>query len=127
MNEAFGPEYTDGTYTLSAKAAVDKIRIRAGMPVLPSLTKEQFTERIRNERRVEFAFEGQRFWDIRRWKIGNQTKDIYGLKITRNEDKSFDYKKILVEPRKWEDKMYLYPISNSERFKNTNLEQNPGW
>ena len=29
--------------------------------------------------------------------------------------------------RKWDDKMYLFPIPQSERLKNGNLTQNPGW
>ena len=127
LNEAYGPDYTDGQFTLSAKAAIDKIRQRAGMPQLSSLSQADFREKLRNEKRVEFAFESHRFWDIRRWKVGEQTHMIYGLQITKNKDGLFEYKRILVEPRKWEDKMYLYPIANTERFKNVNLVQNTGW
>lgn len=127
LNEAYGPDYTDGQFTLSANDALNKIRQRVNMPLLPSMSQDMFREKVRNERRVEFAFEGQRFWDIRRWKIGDKTNTIYGLEIKKEADGAFEYKRILVEPRKWEDKMYLYPIANTERFKNTNLEQNPGW
>jgi len=127
LNEAYGPEYIDGQFSLSAKDAVNKIRQRVGMPLLPSLSQDMFREKVRNERRVEFAFEGQRFWDIRRWKIGDRTNMIYGLEIEKGENGAFEYNRILVEPRKWEDKMYIYPIANTERFKNVNLVQNPGW
>ena len=127
LNEAYGPEYTGGEFSLSAKDALNKIRQRVGMPLLTSLSQDAFREKVRNERRVEFAFEGQRFWDIRRWKIGDRTNVIYGLEIEKGVDGAFEYKRVLVEPRKWEDKMYIYPIANTERFKNVNLVQNPGW
>lgn len=127
LNEAYGPDYTDGQFTLSPIDAVNKIRQRVNMPLLASMSQELFREKVRNERRVEFAFEGQRFWDIRRWRVGDKTNTVYGLEIQKDANGSFEYKRILVEPRKWDDKMYLYPIANTERFKNINLEQNPGW
>lgn len=127
MYEAFGDaDYTDATYTLSARAALNRVRSRAGMPEV-TVNGTQFRERLRNERRVEFAFEDQRFWDIRRWKIGPQTTEIYGVRIEKNGEDAYIYTRQLVERRKWEDKMYLYPISNEELFKNTNLKQNPQW
>ena len=76
---------------------------------------------------IELAFEGHRFWDIRRWKIGEQTQKIYRTKITKQSDGSFRYEKVLLEERNWEDKMYLYPIPLSEQILNNNLGQNPGW
>lgn len=50
--------------------AINQIRNRAGIKLLtePELT----LDRIRNERKVELAFEDKRFWDIRRWRIGTQ-------------------------------------------------------
>lgn len=126
MNEAFGPHYTDGIFTLSAQEALNRVRIRSGMPALSGLSKEDFTGKIRNERRVELAFEGHRFWDIRRWKAGPESKNIYGLSVTKTGN-AFNYERVLVEARKWEEKMYLYPIEHKECLKNTNLIQNPGW
>ena len=55
LYEAYGnPDYTDNTFTLSPRVAIDKVRARAGMPGVAS---DDFLERIRNERRVELAFE----------------------------------------------------------------------
>lgn len=85
-----------------------------------------FLERIRNERRVELAFEDHRFWDVRRWKIAPQTMDIYGVKIEKQND-GLIYTRQLVDKRTWSDKMYLYPVSNEELFKNPLLKQNPDW
>ena len=80
------------------------------------------------EWRVEFAFEDHRFWDVRRWKIGPETqKAIYGVQIVKGVEKK-DYSRIKVESRTWADRMYLYPIPQSELFCNSNLlPQNPGW
>ena len=127
MNETYGPEDAS-TLGMTALQAVNLIRTRAKMPVFPAgLTKDQFRLKLQNERRIEMAFEGQRFWDIRRWKIGSTTKNIYGMDITKNADGTFNYTKKLVESRVYEDKMNLYPIPLSELYKNNKLKQNTGW
>lgn len=127
MNEAYGPE-DPGGMGMTARQAVDLVRERSNMPDFPSgMTQDAFRTKLHNERRVEMAFENQRFWDIRRWKIGPSTKDIYGMDITRNNDGTFNYQKKLVEHRVWDKKMYLYPIPQSELAKNSALQQNPGW
>ena len=127
MNETYGPEDAS-TLGMTALQAVNLIRTRAKMPVFPAgLTKDQFRLKLQNERRIELAFEGQRFWDIRRWKIGSTTKNIYGMDITKNADGTFNYTKKLVESRIYEDKMNLYPIPLSELYKNNKLKQNAGW
>ena len=87
------PNYKDG-YPMSAKEAIEIIRKRTyvDMPGYPdNLTVEEFKAKLRNERRIELSFEDHRFWDIRRWKIADQTTDIYGVDITKNEDGSFKY------------------------------------
>lgn len=62
-NEVNGP--TQKVYN-----AVNRIRVRSGQPELPTgLTKEQMRERIRNEWRVEFVFEGHRYFQLKRWKL----------------------------------------------------------
>lgn len=127
MNEAYGPENASDL-GMTALQAVNLIRTRAKMPVFPAgLTKDQFRLKLQNERRVEMAFEGQRFWDIRRWKIGSTTKAIYGMEVTKNTDGTFNYTKKLVESRVYDDKMNLYPIPLSELYKNDKLKQNTGW
>jgi starch-binding outer membrane protein, SusD/RagB family len=129
MNEAYGPN-TTGPAPLdewTATDAVNIIRDRAGMPAFPSgMSKEDFREKVRNERRVELAFEDHRFWDIRRWKIGNTTTNIRGVTVSKNgSDISFSEKQ--VETRVWKDKMYLYPIAQNELYLIDNLSQNPDW
>ena len=99
------------------------------MPPVPSCGYDEFIERLRNEWRVEFAFEDHRFWDIRRWKIGDQTqKELAAVKIVKSESGVLNYYRQVYETRSWTDKMYLYPIPQTELYKNRNLSpQNAGW
>lgn len=128
MLEAYqNTDYKDG-YPLSAREAVNIIRARAYMPDYPAdLSLSEFKAKLRNERKIELAFEDQRFWDIRRWKIADQATNIYGVDVTKKEDGSFNYKKTLIEKRTFKDCMYLYPIPQSEIYINPELAQNPGW
>lgn len=126
MNEWKGPKYTDETCTLSACDALNQVRTAAGMPPVDISDQNAFREKVRNERRIELAFEDHRFWDIRRWKIGNVVENIYGVKINRSGS-SYTYSKEVVQTRTWNDKMYWYPISAKETYKNPALGQNPGW
>ena len=113
---------------LSARAALNQVRTSAGMPSVTA-SGEDFREKVRNERRVELAFEGHRFFDIRRWKIAGDdaVRNIYGVQITQSGD-SYSYQRVLLENRYWDDKMYLYPFPQNEVYMNpSNLIQNPGW
>ena len=127
MNEAYGPSNT-ADLGLSAITAVNLVRRRAGMPNFPAtLSPDAFRTKLRNERRVELAFEDHRFWDIRRWKIGDKTKEIYAMNITRNANLTLNYEVKLLEVRPFNENMYLYPIPLTELFRNKNLVQNTGW
>ena len=130
MVNAYGDiNHTTSACPLSALEAINQVRGRSGvnMPALPStLSADEFLKRVKNERRVELAFEGHRFWDLRRWKDLDESKDIYAVKITNNNG-TMNYERSLLESRTIEDKLYFYPISNTELFKNENLVQNPGW
>lgn len=127
MNEAYGPENPAGM-GMTAREAVNMVRQRAGMPNFPTgMSKADFREKLRRERRVELAFENHRFWDVRRWEIGPSTTDIYGMEITRNDDGTFDYERTLVEERVWNERRNRYPIPQDEMAKNQELEQNQGW
>ena len=130
MVNAYGDiNYTTDKCGMTALAAVNAVRGRTGvnMPALSDiLSFDEFLKRVKHERRVELAVEGHRFWDLRRWKELAESKDVYGVKITKSNDE-VSYKKITMESRKISDKLYFYPISNTELFKNSNLKQNPGW
>lgn len=119
---------TDGTFTMSAVDAVNVVRSRSdvNMPAFPTgLSNDEFTEKYRRERMVELAFEGHRFWDVRRWKDGESQKSIVEMQITKSGD-NYTYNRV-TKSRYWDDKMYLFPIPDSEIRKNPNLTQNPGW
>lgn len=122
------PYATDSEFTMSAAEALNKTRVRAGMPTVPTtLSNDEFWTKYQNERMVELAFEGHRFWDVRRWKEGDKHfSSIDQMKITLNADGSFTYTRQTVN-RQWDDKMYFFPIPQTEKTKNPNLGQNPGW
>lgn len=128
VNEVLGPDGTNADFTLSARAALNQVRANAGMPNVTVAGKDEFRKAVQREWRVEFAFEDHRFWDVRRWKIAADTqKSVSGVEIT-NAGGTKTYTRKLVENRTWDDKMYLYPIPQSELFCNPNLgPQNPGW
>jgi hypothetical protein len=117
---------------MSANAAIDKVRERAGMPDFPAdLDAASFWKKYTNERFVELAFEGHRFWDVRRWKEAPQHfTNIRESKITKNDDGTFTYK-VETVTRQWDDKYYLFPIPVSVMLKHQQYgkawEQNPGW
>lgn len=114
------------------KKYVDLVRKRSGvnMPALPTgLNQSQMRDAIRHERRIEFAFEDYRFWDVRRWMLGEEyfNTPLKGVEITKESNGTFNYKVIEVEKRVFEPKMYLYPIPQSELYVAKGLVQNPLW
>ena len=121
LNEAQGPVADVHKY-------VNMVRTRATMPNLPAgLSKESMRERIHNERRVELCFEEQRFYDVRRWKKGELfNRPVSGLLITRTNN-VLSYQVFQVENRIFKDKMYRFPIPQTELNKTSKLGQNPGW
>lgn len=124
MFNAYGPTADPLGYGMTALQALNKVRARASMPALTTLTQAA----IIHERRVELAFEGHRWWDVRRWKqggalFGSPIKSIY---ITANGT-SYTYTPTQLENRVYDDtKMNWYPIPQSEITK-TGWAQNPGW
>lgn len=93
------------------------------------MNPEQMRAIIRNERRIELAFEEHRFWDIRRWKIAQQVygNALHGMSIIK-DGPAFNYNEVEVfKPVFIAPKMYFYPIPYDEVVKNDNMVQNPGW
>lgn len=131
MNEAYGPEGVTEELNISARTAINMVRGRTGLGIaaltvedVPS--KTAFRLALRKERMAELAFEDHRFWDIRRWKIGQETTKIKRVSISKaGEGLSFEYS--VTADRTWDDSMYFYPIPQAEIYKNSKLVQNPGW
>ncbi|MDR1121392.1 MAG: RagB/SusD family nutrient uptake outer membrane protein [Dysgonamonadaceae bacterium] len=119
---------------------IDTVRRRAGLnDVVPSWaqssnpgkpsSKEGLREIIRQERLIELAFEGQRFYDIRRWKIADRYWDgpiIRGWNYKGNAPENF-YTVQTYMYREFNPRDYFWPIKLSDLITNSNLEQNPGW
>lgn len=122
------PNYKDAIYKKSALEALNEVRANVGMPAKSTNDMTEFIQMLRNEWRVEFAFEDHRFWDVRRWKIAADTqKELYGVKVVE-KDASKSYSRFLYERRQWRQCMELYPIPQEKLFINTNLyPQNAGW
>lgn len=107
---------------------------------MPSLTKEQMREVIRNERRVELVFEGLRFPDIQRWRIGEKVMvDAMGYDSKFLKDFSYPgdfngtsdvwkYVPKVIDKRSFNPaRDYLWPIPQNEMNSNVNMVQNPGY
>lgn len=128
MNEWKGPDVVTDECQMTATNALNVIRNAAGMKPLSIMDQSSFRDKVRNERRIELAFEGHRFYDIRRWMIAGDEdiRNIYGVKIVESGD-SYTYERVLLKSYEWDNKKYLFPIPQGERYKNENLGQNPGW
>ncbi|OQP38869.1 hypothetical protein A4H97_19365 [Niastella yeongjuensis] len=123
QNESVGPD-------ASVYDAINKVRKRAGQPALPAgLNVDQMRQRIRHERRIEFAFEGKRFYDIMRWRIAEQifSQPIYGMKVSVSGNQ-LTYDKVKVRTIKFDPtKNYLQPIPQAAISQNTKLRQNDNY
>lgn len=116
-----------------AREALKPVRQRAGMPAVTA-TGTDLLEAIKNERRIEFAFEEHRYFDVRRWKEAPKYfgTTVHAITIKKYPDgkKTYEVDKLRSDvggDRKWDDKMYWLPIPKSEMDKNPNLVQNPGY
>lgn len=144
MNEMDG-SYTDEENGVTVSRDIDQmvsyfnqIRYRAGQPGITATdAADQATMRtlIKHERLIEFAFEGQRYWDLRRWKDAYDAynKPIRGLDVSAREaqreqfytERIWNTEKTM--KRMFSNKMYLWPIDRNVLRKNGKLVQNPGW
>lgn len=138
-NEFGGPYYkVEGAKNaLTPIDALNRVRARADMPDVETtfarrgipINQENLRTFIYNERRIELAFENQRYYDVRRWMIIETLPPyIRGCKIVKNQDNSFTYDPtVVVENKVFERKHYFFPIPQVEINRNPNIEQNPGW
>jgi hypothetical protein len=115
----------------SVYSAINEVRQRpdVNMPVIATgKTQTELREIVRHERLVELAFEGRRFFDIRRWKIAGDVMPgkVYGMTYS---DTNGDLQTVEVTAwmNYWDDRNYLWPVPQEERDLNPQLEQNTGW
>lgn len=129
-----------------AQTWLNRIRFRAGMPAITDMG-DALRQRYRNERRIEMAYEEQRYHDVRRWMIAPETlgRKIVYINVTgtlktgaapplpyRHDETLYNYTYKPVEDnslerRQWLDKMYFRPISLNEINQNSKLVNNPGY
>lgn len=133
LNEVNGP-------TSEALHWINLVRARAGIPTVEDSwsnystqpnkykTKDGFREIIHQERLIEMAFEGDRYWDLRRWKEAEKVMNqlIKGWDILQ-KDPAYYYQPLLLFSQSFSKKDYFWPIKEQDIIVNKNLVQNPGW
>jgi hypothetical protein len=132
-NEANGPSSQVYKY-------LNKVRTHAGIPTVQDAwtkwstqsnqykTKEGLRKIIHHEMLIELAFEGKRFWLLRRWKEADQelNQEISGWSIDQSTAVGY-YRVHSIFKQKYPNKYYLWPIKESILNRNEKLTQNPGW
>ncbi len=140
-------EYLDASEERDSRVwePINKVRARAGIPSVESawadirfvkdefrgrhLTKEGMRDIILQERGIEFAFEGHRFWDMIRHKraVTEFSQPIFGWTVAA-ENYPADYFVLqMIDERYFKTSFCLWPIWNTELDKNSKIVQNPGW
>jgi hypothetical protein len=120
----------------AALEALNEVRQRVNLPdrtIKEAPDLASFMTLIRKERICELAFEGFRFWDIRRWHIADQVingKSAHGTEITKNDNGSYTYTTVDCDDgatRVFPEKYYLLPIPVDELQNNTLCKNNDPW
>lgn len=130
--------YAEAKFALGDEATcrqyINLVRARPGVnmpPIQPSVTGEALRARLYNERRIELAMEGHRFFDVRRWKIATITENrpIMGMNITRDPatGKQTYTPVVALVRQQFTPKMYLLPVATSELNRNPGMGQSDGW
>ena len=134
LNKAEACYHLEGK-TAEANAAVRAIRSRVGLPYADKEGDELWAA-IRQERKVELAYEGLWYWDLRRWGVAHKQYpegltgyQQHGLKIEKNDDGTFTYTYVSVDDkdRNFPEKMYRFPMPSGEMNNNKDVDQYPEW
>ena len=114
------------TYDKDANNAIRTIRERVKLPYT-DLTGEELMKAIRHERKVELAYEGFYYWDLRRWRMADSILDgarFHGLKITQSGTTlTYEYIDCDKEDRKFPERFYNFPIPTTEIANNLAISQ----
>ena len=101
---------------------------------MPDITESgaALVQRYRNERLIELAYEGHRYFDVRRWMIADQAytnvkgvEIVYKLKPDNTTSATPTYTVKDVQNREWNARFYFMPIEQDELNRNVKLVQNP--
>ena len=127
----------EANYRLGASGAaledVNAVRQRPGvnLPALSGLSGNDLFKAIRQERKIELAYEGHLYWDMRRWKLADKEYNgyrVHGLKITPHQGAfKFEYVDCDLQDRKFLAKTYVFPIPYDELANNSAIEQYDEW
>ncbi len=118
-----------------ALAAVNAIRARVSLPAV-EVSGADLWSAIRQERKVELAYEGLWYWDLRRWGVAHKAYpegltgyQQHGLKIEKNSDGTFTYTYVSVDDmdRNFPEKMSRFPMPSGELNNNGLVDQYPEW
>lgn len=117
-----------------ANAAVKEVRDRVALPY-EDKSGDELWKAIRQERKVEFAFEGLWYWDLRRWEVAaNQYPEgltgyqQHGFKIEKvGDDFKYTYVSVDDKDRNFASKLYRFPLPSSELNNNSAVTQFPEW
>lgn len=126
--------YQVGGQETAANQAVREIRTRVGLPYTDKSGSDLW-DAICQERKVELAFEGFRYWDLRRWKVaasdypkGLANYQQHGLKIEKSGDKFlYNYVSVDEKDRTFDRKLCRFPMPESELSSNPKVDQYPEW
>ena len=118
------------TYDKDANNAIRTIRERVKVPYT-DLTGAELMKAIRHERKVELAYEGFYYWDLRRWRMADSILDgvrFHGLKITQSGTTlTYEYIDCDKEDRKFPERFYNFPIPTTEIANNLAISQINLW
>ncbi len=115
---------------------LNKVRKRAGLPALESgLSQDQMRDHIRNERRVELSFENHRYFDVRRWKVADQSEyhqggPFYGMNMDKGTslgNVEFHQRTVVLTRSSWDRRNYFWPVPQADIDRNKQLVQFPGY
>ncbi len=102
-----------------------------GLPILSGLTGQDLFDALRHERKIELAYEGHLYWDMRRWKLAHTEYNnyrVHGMKITKAAGGyNFEYVDCDLQDRKFLEKTYVFPVPYSELANNSAIEQYDEW
>jgi hypothetical protein len=118
-----------------ANEAVKAVRARVGLPYTDK-GGSALWDAIRQERKVELAYEGHWYWDLRRWGVAHKQYpegltgyQLHGLKIEKNSDGTFTYSYVSVDDqnRNFPERMYRFPMPSGELNNNGAVTQYKEW
>jgi len=121
-----------------ARSFIEPIRTRAGLTQdlkLEGLSGNALRDRLRNERKIELAFEDHRYWDVRRWRIAEEVLSVqtFGMRSLRNISSTgqvsfiYDVFEAEAEQMNFLPHQYVLPIGQDRINNNPKLIENPGY